>query len=340
MKKRANGLYQKQITVTENGEKKQKCFYGKTIAEINQKILDYKGEDSKVAAISNDFEMWLDRWWEYHQAHIRYNTISSYLKPIEDVREYFRNRQIAEIKPSEIRRFIVFLEHKKFARQTINLRYIVLCKTFDYAIECDLDIANAARAVKLPSGLRKTKRENLTNEEIKIVQESGDLFANFLLYTGCRKNEALAVQWPDIDFKKRIIMINKAIVWENNKPVISETKTTSGIRAVPLLEPLERLLLPAREKCGFIFNTNGGILEKKQVRTMWDRYIEQIGIRITPHQFRHAFITIMYYAGIDTKTAQAIAGHSKVDTILNIYTHLDKNSQDSARVKINEFLKI
>ena len=43
-KKRSDGLYQKQITVTVDGKKKQKCFYAKTIPELNQKILSYQKE--------------------------------------------------------------------------------------------------------------------------------------------------------------------------------------------------------------------------------------------------------------------------------------------------------
>ena len=43
MKKRPDGRYQKIITI--NGKKK--AFYGKTIAEVNKKILAYEEEQSK-----------------------------------------------------------------------------------------------------------------------------------------------------------------------------------------------------------------------------------------------------------------------------------------------------
>ena len=54
MKKRADGLYQKKITI--NG--KPKVFYGKTVSEINKKILEYQGDiehGRTFAAIANEW---------------------------------------------------------------------------------------------------------------------------------------------------------------------------------------------------------------------------------------------------------------------------------------------
>ena len=204
-----------------------------------------------------------------------------------------------------------------------------------------MDVSNVARSVKLPKGLPKTARETLSPEEIEAVKKSRNLFANFLLYTGCRRNEALAIQFKDIDFTKKTIAVNKAILWINNKPNIADTKSESGNRMIPLLSPLEELLKEKKyKKDDFIFSLDGKPIERKQARSMWDKFRKDTGLSITPHQFRHAFISIMYYAGIDIKTAQAIAGHSKADVTLNIYTHLSNNHNNIARDKLNNFLVV
>lgn len=173
------------------------------------------------------------------------------------------------------------------------------------------------------------------------MQNSRNLFANFLLYTGCRRNEALAIQYKDIDFEKKTISVNKAVLWINNKPTITSTKSASGNRIIPLLSPLEELLKDQKyKKDDFLFSINGEPVERKQARMMWDKFRKETGLNITPHQFRHAFISIMYYAGIDVKTAQVIAGHSKADVTLNIYTHLANNQHSAARQKLNDFLVV
>ena len=42
---------------------------------------------------------------------------------------------------------------------------------------------------------------------------------------------------------------------------------------------------------------------------------------ITPHTFRHTFITRMYNSGMRAKSLQNLAGHGDIQTTLGIYTH-------------------
>ena len=45
---------------------------------------------------------------------------------------------------------------------------------------------------------------------------------------------------------------------------------------------------------------------------------------LTPHYFRHNFITMLYRAGVDPLKAMKIVGHSEYQTTADIYTHLDQ----------------
>ena len=56
----------------------------------------------------------------------------------------------------------------------------------------------------------KTIQELLSIANEKGVKSS---YLNTLLYTGLRRNEALALNWEDIDFKKEIINVNKNLMW-------------------------------------------------------------------------------------------------------------------------------
>lgn len=47
----------------------------------------------------------------------------------------------------------------------------------------------------------------------------------------------------------------------------------------------------------------------------------------TPHQLRHTFCTLMYFAGVDVMTARDQMGHKDISVTLGIYTALDKNSR-------------
>ena len=47
-----------------------------------------------------------------------------------------------------------------------------------------------------------------------------------------------------------------------------------------------------------------------------------IDFAVTPHILRHTYITNLILSGANIKIVQYLAGHSKVETTLNIYTHL------------------
>lgn len=59
---------------------------------------------------------------------------------------------------------------------------------------------------------------------------------------------------------------------------------------------------------------------------------------LTPHIFRHNYATNLYYAGVDLKEAQRLLGHADAKTVIEIYTHLDKEKSNSAP-KIEEYFK-
>ena len=104
---------------------------------------------------------------------------------------------------------------------------------------------NPVSVVEIPKGLSHNDWEGLTEEQIKKIEQSNNLFALFLLYTGMRRNEALAIRWEDIDFKMNVITVNKQVLWQTaaSPEIIDTTKSKSGNRTVPLLKPLaERLI--------------------------------------------------------------------------------------------------
>src|SRR5215470_18957085 len=52
--------------------------------------------------------------------------------------------------------------------------------------------------------------------------------------------------------------------------------------------------------------------------------------RISWHSFRHTHATLLYANGESLKTAQALLGHSDLETTLNVYTHTISDSQRNA----------
>ena len=216
----------------------------------------------------------------------------------------------------------------------------VIVQLFRYAVmQGDIDISPATE-VELPRGLPKKAREALTVEQIKIVTEcrTGDwwLLGLALLWTGCRRGEALAVQFKDIDRERKLLRISKSVYYDGT-PKIKEPKTESGIRTVALPDVLLDVL-PKGKPNHYLFGGERLLTMYEDIKG-WEKYQKETGLTITPHMIRHGYATMLHSAGVDAKEAQALLGHSNISTTMDVYTHVTSEQLDIALKKINSYAK-
>ena len=62
--------------------------------------------------------------------------------------------------------------------------------------------------------------------------------------------------------------------------------------------------------------------EQKPNTSRPDDILKCIKPLITPHYFRHNYVTMLYEAGVDPLIAMKIVGHTDYQTTANIYTHV------------------
>ena len=60
---------------------------------------------------------------------------------------------------------------------------------------------------------------------------------------------------------------------------------------------------------------------------------------ITPHYFRHNYVTMLYESGIDPLIAMKIVGHTDYQTTANIYTHIKEEMLKKATVDLEGVFK-
>lgn len=325
MTRRKDGTYQEQITVIASGTKKQKYFYGKSPAEVKNKMLAYKGEQEKGRLFSVVSEEWAGQ-----VSDIKHYTEECYKAPLKYVKSEFDIYDITVITPLMIHEFISRYAKKGYAKQSVRLRLIVLSLIFRHAILKGDVRYNPAADIPLPKNLKKTKRGMPDNDMIKKIKkmEMG-LLPYFMLYTGLRREELLALDWKDIDFEKKKITVNKVIEFYSNSPHLRHsTKNEGSTREVILLDILAEKLKPSS---GTVFKGKRGYMLASEFRELWER------IGITSHQMRHAYITMLYEAGIDMETAMKMTGHKNITTIRNIYTHIRESKIDKAAKKLNKY---
>lgn len=346
MKKNYNYLTKRANIRKLDGSYKMQKFYGNTVEELESKIKEKqdKAELAYQKEIKPLFSKVADEWNESHSDKVSHYTYICYQAPLKDLKNEFSGALLEEITPLDIQRYLNKLEKQGYAKQTIKLRKITASLIFDFAIlEKNIIRYNPVSPVKVGKNAPVKERQLPSDEDINIVKNSVDkpfgLYAYLLYYTGCRREEALALSYEDIDFKNDLISINKVLIFKYGKPTIElRAKSKSGIRDIPLLVPLKNVL--DKHKKGYIFvNENNELLTLSQFNMMWNSYVKATGIKSTSHQMRHAFATLCFDAGLQEKDAAQILGHSKVELTQNIYTHIRESRKKQSANKLNAFLK-
>ena len=332
MYQRPDGLFEKVMTI----DGKRVAFRAKTEKEVERKILAYQQKKESGPLFSEV----ADQWKEEHFKGIAYTTFRCYEKPIERAKEYFANDFIREIAAGDVDRFVKYLATQlRLASKTVSNHLCVVHMIFTFAMVQGILTSNPAEPIRVPRGLKKTSRRAPTDAEIEVVKNNVDkpfgLFYFFVLYTGCRRGEALAIQFKDIDRVNKTVSISKSLYHRSSKPEIKAPKTGAGVRTVPLLDVLAEKL-PTGKPDDFLF---GGAkpMYKSQVQRALESYQKITGLTITPHFLRHGYATILYDAGIDAKTAQGLLGHADYHMTLNTYTHISNSRSHLDAQKLNEF---
>jgi len=326
-----------------DGSFKYKDIYAHSESELIFKIKRATDEaEAKIErALNPTFQSIADKWLEEHEAEVSHYTIDGYKAPVKNLNEEFGHKLIKEITPLDMQRFINELGRKGYAKHTIALRKIVASQIFDYAILNNLINSNPTATIKLPKNAPTNKRKLPDEKDIETVKQSANeafgLFAYLILYTGCRRGEALALTYEDIDFENNTIDVNKVVVFEYGKPQIyNRAKSKDGIRTIPLLIPLKNVLNSKRK--GYIFNDNGRLLTLSQFNMLWSIYKKATGVNLSPHQLRHAFATICFDAGLTAKDASKLLGHSKIELTLDVYTHIKQSRTQENAKKLNDYV--
>ena len=173
----------------------------------------------------------------------------------------------------------------------------------------------------LPNFLTEEEIEHLLNAPDTSTPEGvRDRAMLELLYaTGLRVSELTGLLGTDINFERGLLTCHGKGSKQRYIPI--------GRSALHWLETYGRardaLLRGATAKAFFVRN-GGRPLTRHNFGEILKRYIGRLGYEhVSPHTLRHSFATHLMQHGADSRSVQALLGHSDLGTT-QIYTHLSK----------------
>lgn len=344
---------------------KRRSIYSKDPEALYHKVFDPKGPPT-FAQIA---EAWRDAAWE----RVKAGTAACYASAYKRAVDRLGARVATEISAYDITAHLEAMKQQGYGSKTVKTQRTVYKQIYIFAIN-DENIGREVRYnpvadVPLPKNLPSKEREAPEDDAIDIIRRSvhsarWGIFPMFLICTGCRRSEALGLKWGDIDFKAKEIHISDALKY-HGRPVIEEPKTAAGIRTVPLLPDLEKLLREMKPKDAkpgdrVFRGEESELMPESTYQRKWLAYCKDTGFytddpvpykgknghqyikhhykpTLTAHVLRHGYATMLFEADVDVYTARKLLGHKDIQTTMAVYTHLRERKRKSSVDKLIEY---
>lgn len=362
-----------------NGKPKYKKLKAQTEKELEKRVREYKNAmDSGLNILkSNDTLLkWINHYLEAIENEVMCDNIKeSEYKTLKSRLQYFidykggllAKTRLNDILTSHIQPAVNELYKrnpstgKNTAKKTIQ-RYIrALANVFEFARkERAYNFCNPCDDLKIPKNAEVTARTAINKHTIQLIlttEHRAKLPACIMLLAGLRRGEVTALTWFDIDFKNKIINVNKS--YDFKQCETKETKTKAGMRRIPMNGFLYELLLDAKKNSKGTYvvqKVYGGRMTETAWKRLFESYMEALRVadgidedplcfadecfeEFTAHQLRHTYCSMLQWSGVDIKTAQELMGHSEYGVTANIYTHVDEHSKTNAAILQDKFIK-
>ena len=314
-------------------------------------LTSYEAEKERRRALKEEpedipFKQLAELYFRYMATRAKESTIYDARGKFEArIIPFFEEYTVKKITPALLLEFIQSLNGYSYAYQKKIFHYV--CAVLGYG-EKYHDLPNVSRKVDKPRNL-EPKKEMLfwTPEEFSafynhIKEQRFRAFFHFLYESGCRRGEAEAILWTDIDFNKRRVSINKNVTRKTEQVAyaITTPKNASSNRFISLTEELCKELagwFTEQKKSGIAAYVFGGEHPPtmKSIDRAFASAIESSGVKkIRIHDLRHSCASLLISKGVSIVAVSKRLGHSTVEQTLNTYAHM---MPDDDKVSLEAF---
>ncbi len=331
-----SGNWRIQTSVTINGVLYRESFTAPTARQARADALNWQLKTKERNKPSNiTLYNAVDNYIEMNRNVFSPSTIRGYSAIRRNHLEDIGNLKVSNITTELLQYKINDLSKIKSPKTVKNILYLIIPAIKQAAPD------KVIKKINLPQeqtfAPKKHKKKALSHSDAKEILtklegENLELPVLFAAWLGLRRSEVLALEWGDIDFDKKLVHINKALVPnENNEYVLKGTKTVKSNRTLSVpdyiiskLSALERTgerifdIPPSRLSQGF---------PKACKRILGEAY--------TFHDLRRTMASYGLAMGIDEKTMMELGGWSSVQTMRNIYQVVLEEQKETAQKKIN-----
>lgn len=249
-------------------------------------------------------------------------------------------KPIGEIDFFDIQGYVNELVEKGYSMSGLKKQLRIVTSPLKQAAAIKIIQADPSVGVKLPveTNLKKQSKDIVAYDKgqqdklFGIIMNNksnvGYLAVVFMIETGIRSGELLALKWKDIQLDRSRMHVHATIVRPSStsKATYQDSpKTKSSNRIIPLTPRAKAILiiLKANRQNEWAFEGKNGRYSYKQLMYQTKKLCRVAKVPYYgEHVFRHTFATNCYYKGIDVKILSKLMGHSSVTVTYNTYISL------------------
>lgn len=357
--------YRIKYTDPSNGKRREKTksgFRTKKEAQIEAAEIEKKLYLRQHSILQNEAMLikdWFEEWLHTYGSQGSRSTL-------ENRKNYIKNHiipklghyHLSSLPRSEYQKFINNLTNK-YAITTVRTIHSIFCSSINKAVNEEKLAFNKYQgiSIKKENDIAEEKKNYLTKEEVHVFMTAAKscafhhyIIASMLLRTGMRKGELIALDWSDIDFKKKTISITKS----RNENRTKAPKTKSSIRTIKigdvLIEELEKYRLWQKKnkmKFGADYHTSNYVITTPRgkeigpfgINKVIDTILAKTNLHhITPHGLRHTHAIMVLESGADIKYVSTRLGHATVNMTADVYIHITEKYDDRNVDKLDSYL--
>lgn len=329
-KLRKDGRY----TWTQIIDGEPRTLYGKTPKELQEKVK--KISDLPITSSKFKTGEWFEKWLDVYIKPLKKKATYDQYKTLyeQHIKPIIGHRKLSGVKSIDIQTVIAKMNENKKASKTMKHVKSIMNIAFSQAFDDKIISVNPVAKIQIPVKQAKTRKVLSVEELIKLykaMEHSRWIWAiRFLLVTGLRRGELLALKWTDIDFTKKQITIDES----NSSGVAGDTKSAK-VHYVPLSDKaishlngqrnmLEKEFNPILhneelKKTALVFpSENGTMIRPDSFHTMLSRFAKKAEVKASAHCMRHTFVYMMRKT-FTLKDLQNALGHDESTTTWDLY---------------------
>ncbi len=363
------------VRIFERRDERGKRIYGNKLIRGTKKEAQEYFNQALVAHTRRGLEVfvkppeisvaaYLDKWLALARTRVSRRTGYGYAGLLSRyIREPLGKKLLADLQAHDVQTVYGEMLSRGLSALVVRHTHAVLHDALSQAVAWKYLTTNplARPAIMLPK-TKKTELQVLDEEQAALFLDTAATFSHglifeFALLTGMRPEEYLALQWPDIDFERGKVMVQRVLIRHKKSWEFAEPKTTNSRRLVSLPAMLvQKLKSHKRAQAELRLRYGAKWVDHKlvfcadiprpakagvplTVPNITYRYFRKILVKAKlPHMrlydLRHSHATLLLIAGEHPKVVSERLGHASVRITMDTYSHVLPSMQEHTATKL------